>query len=111
MTLAKFKELAALPGAVVALLVALAWLLTLMNTGKRLDGHVVQESTYHRNTRTRDSAYRRKADSVMIELHTHLVEFEKLQEAQIRGECLENPKADLARQGLLVKCRALGIER
>jgi hypothetical protein len=33
----------------------------------------------------------------------------ELLEGLVRGECIENPIADLARQGLLPTCRRLGI--
>lgn len=105
MTLARFKELAALPAILVGMLVALGYLLSLQSTGKRLGDHVVQESTVHR----RDFAARRRTDSAVAELDEHAEDLGRLVEALIRGECIENPTKDLARQGLLAKCRALGI--
>lgn len=100
MTFERFKQVVAIPGLIMGAVMAIAWLVTLLNTGKRLDGHVVQESVYHR-----------LSDSALRELHGHATDNEKLLEALARGECIENPRADLARQGLLAKCRQLGIDR
>ena len=41
----------------------------------------------------------------------HVEHVEDLLEGLLRGECLENPKENLARQGLLKKCEELGINR
>lgn len=40
---------------------------------------------------------------------TYVVRQEALLESLVRGECIENPRQDLARQGLLQKCINLGI--
>ena len=41
----------------------------------------------------------------------HLQYVETLLEGILRGECIENPRQNLARQGLLAKCKELGISR
>jgi hypothetical protein len=41
----------------------------------------------------------------------HVEHVESLLEGLLRGECLENPKENLVRQGLIKKCEELGIIR
>jgi hypothetical protein len=104
MTVARAKEVLALPALIVgglgALFTGAVWLLGFLQTPKRLEIHMVTEKVYH------DSS-----GKAVSELHSHAQDQERLLEALIRGECIENPKKDLARQGLLGKCRALGIDR
>ena len=104
MTLARFKELVALPAIIIGGLAALwtagLWLFGFLQTPKRLESHMVSEKVYHDSTS-------KKA----VELDKHAEDQERLLESLIRGECIENPKRDLARQGLLTKCKALGIDR
>jgi hypothetical protein len=56
------------------------------------------------------AAINEKLDSVDTQSQ-HIIHVEELLEAMLRGECLENPRENLARQGLLTKCKELGIER
>jgi len=51
-----------------------------------------------------------KIDSTVKQVE-HIEHIEQLLEAILRGECLENPRENLARQGLLQKCKELGINR
>ena len=94
------KEGLGLAALVVPVLAALTWLAGVAAAPEKLERHIVAESTYHA---TRDTAFH--------ELDAHAEDTERLLEALIRGECLENPVRDLARQGLLRKCEALGIRR
>lgn len=94
----------ALGGAVAVILGAAGWIIRISGVPERLDGHVSAETTYHKVS---DSTTK----GAIGELHGHTTDLEKLMESLVRGECIENPKADLARQGLLAKCRQLGIQR
>lgn len=75
-------------GAVTA---AALWLGKLTAAPEKLERHIVAESTR------------------VAELDRHAEEQSDLLESLIRGECIENPAADLARQGLARKCRELGV--
>ena len=103
MTLDRLKSLLALPaliiGAIVAIWGAFGWVDRLVGTDKRLQAHVAAEALYHKN-----------ADSTLRDLHSHITDQARWQEAQLRGECIENYRSDLARQGLIAKRRQLGIE-
>ncbi len=92
--------IAALGGAVAVLVGAFGWIQRISGTPAKLDGHIVAETTYHH-----------KSDSTVKELDGHAEDLERLLETLVRGECIENPKKDLERQGLIRKCRLLGIER
>jgi len=94
------KEGLGLTALVLPALAAIAWLANLLSAPEKLERHIVAESTYH--------AMR---DTVMKELDNHAEDMESLVESVVRGECIENPARDLARQGLLRKCEALGIRR
>jgi hypothetical protein len=94
------KVIGATIGAVAALYGAFTFIHDIVETPRRLATHEAISRVVH------DSA--RQADD---ELHEHAETQEKLLEAIVRGECIENPKANLARQGLLNKCRQLGIDR
>ena len=67
---------------------------------QKFEVHVVEERQYH------DSA-----SAVTHELDEHVEETQMLINSLVRGECLENKKENLVRQGLIVKCRELGVER
>ena len=69
----------------------------------KLDKYIIQSDKVHV---VMDS----KLDSVQKEVE-HVDHVEDLLEGLLRGECLENPRENLARQGLLNKCKELGIER
>lgn len=67
--------------------------------GHRFQEHVTQSDSVHRDLNARHDSG-----------HAHDAEMEKLLEGMVRGECLENPRENLARQGLLPTCQKLGIE-
>jgi len=68
-----------------------------------LGKHIAAEEKAH-------TAFNVKLDSVGKQ-GEHISHIEELLEGMLRGECLENPRENLARQGLLTKCKDLGIER
>jgi hypothetical protein len=68
-----------------------------------LGKHIATEEKAH-------TAFNVKLDSVGKQ-GEHISHIEELLEGMLRGECLENPRENLARQGLLTKCKELGIER
>jgi hypothetical protein len=68
-----------------------------------LDKHIATEEKAH-------TAFNVKLDSVGKQ-GEHISHIEELLEGMLRGECLENPRENLARQGLLTKCKELGIAR
>lgn len=95
------KKAPVLVSTVVALLAILTWFgFKVQMPGDRLDKHVQDAERVHTELVTRqDSA------------HAHDEVMQELLEGMARGECIENPKEDLARQGLLTTCRKLGIDR
>ncbi|KKN10737.1 hypothetical protein LCGC14_1033590 [marine sediment metagenome] len=50
-------------------------------------------------------------DDTLTDIDRHMEAQQILLEAVVRGECIENPKENLQRQGLIEKCSELGIER
>ena len=68
-----------------------------------LDKHISSEEKAH-------STFEVKLDSVGRQ-GEHISHVEELLEGILRGECLENPRENLARQGLLKKCNELGIQK
>jgi hypothetical protein len=104
MTLQRITQALGVPallmGALGVLFTLVAWLLRINGVPEALQGHLVAEKQYH------DSSAK-----VITDLDTHAEDQERLLEAIVRGECIENPRENLARQGLLAKCRALGINR
>ena len=50
-------------------------------------------------------------DDEITQINDRHMEQQVLVEAIVRGECIENPIENLERQGLITKCRELGIER
>ena len=50
-------------------------------------------------------------DDTLAGIDRHMEAQQILLEAVVRGECIENPKENLQRQGLIEKCKELGIER
>ena len=68
-----------------------------------LDKHIATTEKTH-------AAFDIKLDSATKGIE-HVSHVEELLEGMLRGECLENPRENLARQGLLTKCKELGIER
>lgn len=104
MTWDTIPKWAKIVGGAVALIASLygvfSFLDDIIKTPERLNAHVASSAVVH------DSTWRAAS-----ELHEHAEQQEKLLEGLVRGECIENPKADLARQGLLRKCGELGIVR
>lgn len=99
------KEWIGLPALIVAAILAigaiLSWLgVDLTTAPLKLQRHIVAESTYHASREPK-----------ITELDRHAEANERLLEALVRGECLENPYADLARQGLIRTCDSLGVRR
>lgn len=79
---------------------AIAWVIRVGDVPAQLSQHQLAEKQYH------DSASIR-----LREVDAHAESTQQMIEAVVRGECIENPREDLARQGLLKTCRALGIDR
>lgn len=50
-------------------------------------------------------------DSALLNIDRNMSQQMNLTEGLVRGECLENAYSKLARQGVLVTCKSLGIER
>jgi hypothetical protein len=100
----RFKLWIGIPAAVIASLAAVYGAFTFIkeiaDTPERLEAHEATSRVVHDSAKRFDD-----------ELHAHAEAQEKLLEGLVRGECIENPKADLARQGLLRKCGDLGIVR
>lgn len=50
-------------------------------------------------------------DSALLNIDKNMGQQMKLTEGLVRGECLESAYSKLARQGVLITCKSLGIER
>ena len=66
----------------------------------QINQHIMDEQSFHVNQTN-------KLDSTT----SHTEHVETLIESLLRGECLENPRENLVRQGLIKKCQELGINR
>lgn len=75
----------------------------IISPSESLSMHVQTDSVVH-------SAIQAQIDSTE-QATQHIEHIEMLLESILRGECLENPRDNLARQGLLAKCAELGIAR
>lgn len=93
-----------LPALVVAALGALyvagRWVTRVHEAPERLEAHEALSAVVHESTK-----------AAAAELHQHTEVQQRLIEAIVRGECLENRTQQLALQGLLTVCRDLGIRR
>lgn len=98
------NKIIAIGGAVVVIGGLIAYLgFQVQTPTQTLDKHLAQEEKTH-------AAFDIKLDSTAKGVE-HVEHVEELLEGMLRGECLENPKENLARQGLLKKCEELGILR
>tara|TARA_R110000868_G_scaffold110194_3_gene298812 strand:- start:79 stop:393 length:315 start_codon:yes stop_codon:yes gene_type:complete len=98
------NKIIAIGGAVVVIGGFIAYLgFQIQTPTQTLDKHLAQEEKTH-------TAFDIKLDSAAKSVE-HVEHVEELLEGMLRGECLENPKENLARQGLLKKCEELGIVR
>lgn len=98
------NKIIAIAGAIVVIGGFVAYMgFKIQTPAESLDKHIIQENVTHDIMDT-------KLDSVKGGIE-HLEHVELLLEGLLRGECLENPRENLARQGLLTKCKELGIER
>jgi len=68
---------------------------------------------FHKVDSTTDEfkIHKAKAEATLDEIDKHLEDMEEAQNAALRGECLENSVENLARQGLTLRCKELGITR
>lgn len=107
MNLDKMKSTPVVVAIVVALITIVGWFGGVVKMpGQVMDEHV-------RSSRADHDSLRLGIDKSMqkgVKVEEGQVELKALMEGLIRGECLENPRIDLGRQGLLPKCRQLGIE-
>lgn len=100
------------PAYILGSLVALGILMTALGfgwstPGSRWDVHDVQ----HVEEKVILDEHFGKMDTAMAEMNDRHMEQQTLVESIVRGECIENPRENLERQGLISKCRELGIER
>lgn len=104
----KLKNLLSVPVLVVSACAALITIVTVFgfrveSPESQLKEHIIKSSELHMKQQL-------QLDSTAANVQ-HVEHVEDLLESLLRGECLENPRENLARQGLLVKCKELGIER
>lgn len=98
-TLDTLKKAPVLVSIVAALLIIGAWFgFDVKMPGERFDRHVQQADSIHR-----------ALDTKFQDDHAHDEVIEQMIEGMVRGECIENPIENLARQGLIPACRKLGI--
>jgi hypothetical protein len=104
----KIKSWLTLPTILVSAIVAVGTIISIFGFSvespeSKLKEHIVKSAELH-------AQQQRQIDSTAAESE-HIKHVEGLLESLLRGECLENPRENLARQGLLVKCKELGIDR
>ena len=98
------NKIIAIGGAIAVIGAAIAYMgFNVESPTDKLDTYIIQSDKVH-------VVMEKKIDSVQKEVE-HVNHIENLLEGLLRGECLENPRENLARQGLLVKCKQLGIDR
>ena len=98
------NKIIAIGGAVVIIGGLIAYLgFQVQTPTETLDKHVAQEEKIH-------AVFDTKLDSAAKGVE-HIEHVETLLEGLLRGECLENPRENLVRQGLIKKCEELGIVR
>lgn len=109
---AKIIEWIKVPAWVLGAVTAIAVLLGALGFGWSTPGskwnehdvqHVAEELIHSDNWAEMDGA--------LTQINDRHMEQQVLVEAIVRGECIENPRENLERQGLITKCRELGIER
>lgn len=96
------NKIIAIGGAITAI-IGIIMYLGFQSPGEVMDRHILDEEKTHIQLQT-------KLDSTAQEM-VHIEHIETLLEGILRGECIENPRENLARQGLLQKCAELGITR
>jgi hypothetical protein len=101
----RLKELLTWPAIIVSAILAIGTFIAFFGFDvqtpvERLQSHIEIEQDFHDSTA-----------KVVTELDRHSEDNEALLESLIRGECLENPRENLIRQGLIKKCTDLGIDR
>ena len=108
----KFSEWIRVPAYILAALTAVGVLMGALGFGWSTPGnkwsehdvqHVAEELIHSDNWAEMDGA--------LSEINDRHMEQQVLVEAIVRGECIENPIENLERQGLINKCRELGIDR
>lgn len=98
------NKIIAIGGAVAIIASTIAYFGFSMDTPREvLDKHVAKSEKEHVAMDVKIDSVSAKAENV-----SHI---EELLEGMLRGECLENPRDNLVRQGLIKKCEELGIER
>lgn len=108
----KITEWIKIPAYVVAALAALAILLGALgfdfsSPGSRWQTHDVKH-VVEAEVLTKQFA---KIDTALSNIDDMQTEQQTLFEALVISDCIENPLENLERQGLITKCRELGIER
>lgn len=101
----KIKDVINIPSMVVSSAVAVFAVVAklgidIQGPTEKLNMHIQQEKIYHVEQTI-------KIDSTTL----HVQHVEGLIEGILRGECIENKKENLIRQGLIEKCKELGINR
>lgn len=98
------NKIVAVGGAVAVIAATVAYFgFSVETPTETLEKHITVSEKEH-------AAFNIKLDSVANEAE-HISHVEELLEGLLRGECLENPKENLVRQGLIQKCKELGIQR
>lgn len=94
-----FKKLPVLVGTITAIIVVVGWFGGVIQLpGERFAKHEQESEAIHQH--------------IFAELDSAHVDdkvYRDLLEGMVRGECIENPMENLARQGLLPTCRRLGV--
>lgn len=101
----RVKELLQWSGAILTLFMVIGAFfaffgIDVQSPAQRLQTHIQAEKEFHDTT-----------SKNIAELDKHEEDNEVLLQSMVRGECLENKRENLIRQGLIQKCKELGVER
>lgn len=98
------NKIVAVGGAIAVIAATVAYFgFSVQTPTETLEKHITTAEKEH-------TAFSIKLDSV-AKGSEHVTHVEELLEGMLRGECLENPRENLIRQGLIQKCKELGIEK
>ena len=108
----KITEWVKVPAYILAAITAIGVLMGALGFGWSTPGNKWSEHTVvHEVEELIHSDNWAEMETALIEINFRHGEQQVLVEAIVRGECITNPLENLERQGLITKCRELGIER
>lgn len=79
--------------------------------GEKMQSHIEKSAEIHEDIKKSEKEAHDSLGKSLIEADKHLEDINASINAVLRGECLENPRENLVRQGLIQKCISLGVVR